>query len=46
MFNSNFSYRSGFQVVLGALLLVFFALPAAAHHPMDYQLPQTFAQGL
>ncbi|MBE87819.1 MAG: urease accessory protein UreJ [Rhodospirillaceae bacterium] len=46
MFNSKVSYRSGLQVVVGALLLVFFALSAAAHHPMGYQLPQTFAQGL
>lgn len=43
---SKVSYRSGLSVVLRALLLVLFALPAAAHHPMGYQLPQTFAQGL
>jgi urease accessory protein len=46
MSDSKVSYRSGLSVVLGAPLLVLFALPAAAHHPMGYQLPQTFAQGL
>lgn len=46
MSDSKVSYRSGLSVVLRALLLVLFALPAAAHHPMGYQLPQTFAQGL
>lgn len=46
MFNSKFSCRPGLSVVFGALFAVVFALPAAAHHPMGYQLPQTFVQGL